>query len=95
MLFTLSKLLGMRLIFGPTALKGLDTMPAKEAKAIVDGLEAISSNPLAPHANVKRLHGEKNWFRLRRGDWRATYRIDIAANEMVVDRVAHRREVYR
>jgi mRNA-degrading endonuclease RelE of RelBE toxin-antitoxin system len=37
--------------------------------------------------------GRPGVWRVRRGDWRAVYRVE--RGDVVVDRVAHRREVYR
>jgi mRNA-degrading endonuclease RelE of RelBE toxin-antitoxin system len=39
------------------------------------------------------LVGLPGLFRVRQGDWRAVYAVEDG--DVVVDRVAHRREVYR
>lgn len=47
------------------------------------------------HGNIKRLSGElADLFRYRVGDWRVLYRVEDAANRVVVLVVAHRRDVY-
>lgn len=84
----------MKLIFAPVAVKGLRGMPAKDAAAMVAILKEIAVDPFAPCAKAKRLTGHPG-FRVRHGDWRAVYRLDPEAGEMVVNRVGHRREVYR
>ncbi len=43
---------------------------------------------------AKRLTDQPG-FRARQGDWRAIYRLDNAAGEMIVDRIAKRDEVYK
>ncbi|MEO5336857.1 MAG: type II toxin-antitoxin system RelE/ParE family toxin [Magnetospirillum sp. WYHS-4] len=57
-------------------------------------LKEIAADPFAPCAKAKKLTGHPG-FRARHGDWRAVYRLDLETEEMVVDRVGHRREVYR
>ncbi|MFL5104336.1 MAG: type II toxin-antitoxin system RelE family toxin [Xanthobacteraceae bacterium] len=34
-------------------------------------------------------------FRARQGDWRAVYKVDTEYDAVIVERVEHRREVYR
>ena len=47
------------------------------------------------HNNVKRLSGQlAGLSRYRVGDWRVLFRVDEAANRVVVLDVASRREVY-
>jgi mRNA interferase RelE/StbE len=47
------------------------------------------------HNNIKRLGGEMaGRFRFRVGDWRVVYRVNGAAERVVVLLIAHRREVY-
>jgi hypothetical protein len=53
------------------------------------------SRPFSRHRNVERIKGERDAFRLREGDWRATYRIDREAGEMRVLVVEPRGTVYR
>ena len=41
------------------------------------------------------IHGTRDGYRVRVGDYRALYLVDEEAQEVTVYRVAHRREVYR
>jgi mRNA interferase RelE/StbE len=56
-------------------------------------LEAIAGSPNAQPPNVTALLGSQGVFRVRQGDWRAVFSIEDG--DVIVDRVAHRREVYR
>jgi mRNA-degrading endonuclease RelE of RelBE toxin-antitoxin system len=69
--------------------KALAAMPAADADAIVTKLDAYAK---AGRGDVKKLKGCK-FFRLRHGDWRAVF--FVTGEEIVVDAIAHRREVYR
>ena len=47
------------------------------------------------HNNIKRLAGEfAGKLRYRVGDWRVIYRIDDAAERVLVLSIAHRSEIY-
>lgn len=85
----------MKLILEKAARKGLDRMSAKAADALLKRLEAIALAPDAKHANVKRLAGVRDAFRLRQGDWRAVYFLDRRSNELHVLHIDVRGSVYR
>jgi|GEM_PF-1457159 len=85
----------VRLVFEKAAVKALARMPAKRAAAVVAALERIAHEPFARHANVKRLAGTKDGFRLRHGDWRALYYLARAADQMVVVNIKTRGDAYK
>jgi mRNA-degrading endonuclease RelE of RelBE toxin-antitoxin system len=67
----------------------------EDARGADQRLEAIAEQPFAKHANVERIKGEQDAFRLRQGDWRAKYRVDRVAGEMRVLVIEPRGRVYR
>jgi mRNA interferase RelE/StbE len=83
----------MRLILLPDAAKALRRMPRRDADALLARLRAVAADPFGEHPFAKAFGGGKG--RVRQGDWRAVYRLDTGRDEMVVSRVAHRREAYR
>lgn len=85
----------MKLEFSRQAAKALRSMQPKAAAAILEALERIAAGPFAEHANVERLRGEKDAFRLRHGDWRVPYRLDRETETMKVAAVKTRGRVYR
>jgi mRNA interferase RelE/StbE len=85
----------MELAIDKSALKVLQRMQPKAAAALLFRLQAIAADPLAKHANVETLQGIKNGFRLRQGDWRAIFELDIRANVMRVTKIGPRGQVYR
>jgi mRNA-degrading endonuclease RelE of RelBE toxin-antitoxin system len=85
----------LRLIFSEEAARKLGQMQTKYATGIVSRLEAIAFNPFASHPNVERLKGHKDWWRLRKGDWRILYFVDRQAQELKVEAVEHRSNAYR
>ncbi len=85
----------MKLVIGTQAVKALRKMQRKTSETILTRLAAIAEAPFARHANVERLMGTKDGFRVRAGGWRATYRVDRGKDEMQVVRIKPRGEVYK
>ncbi len=83
------------LIFHRRAEKVLRRIQPNTRATITDALERIAAAPFTQHPNVKPLVGVKDGFRLRHGDWRVLYRIDRAANRIVVETVGTRGDVYK
>ena len=92
---TNGKQLSMKLVIGTQAVKALRKMQRKTCETILTRLAAIAEAPFARHANVERLIGTKDGFRVRVGGWRATYRLDRGKDEMQVVRIKPRGEVYK
>jgi mRNA interferase RelE/StbE len=85
----------MELAFEADTRRTLDRMQRKIAVALIARLQAIAADPFARHANVERMVGIKDGFRLRQGDWRATYWVDRETRTVRVMRIAPRGEVYK
>lgn len=85
----------MRLTITNAAARDLKKLPSGIAAGIVERMEAIAADPFASSANVERLRGRDNAWRLRKGDWRALCFVDRQAGKIVLERVKHRREAYR
>ena len=83
----------MALLIPPAVFKQLAAMPKADARRLLDRLEKIANAPEKPHPNVVPLVGEPGVFRVRQGNWRAVFSIE--EGDVIVDRVAHRREVNR
>ncbi len=84
----------MKLIFSPAAAKALTKAPRKEGAGLLAKLQQVAADPMGQHPWAKRLTDQPG-FRVRQGDWRAVYRLDHEAGEMIVDKIAKRDEVYR
>lgn len=84
----------MKLIYATSALRALRKVPGKDAAALMATLAEIAAAPFAPHPRAKKLTDHPG-FRARQGDWRAVYRVDRQTEEMIVETVGHRSEVYK
>jgi mRNA interferase RelE/StbE len=93
--FRYRRIYAVKLVVEKAAAKALMGMPPKTAAAISSALKAIAADPSGKHPNVKPLKGYKGGYRLRHGDWRAVYRIDRAADTMLVEWIGPRGDAYR
>ncbi len=84
----------MRLTYTPAALKALRKAPAKVVSDLRAKLQAVAVDPHGQYPWAKRLTDQPG-CRVRQGDWRAVYRLDSEADEMIVDTIAKRDEVYK
>ena len=60
---------------------------------IIEAIRGLAGNPRPP--GCRKLVGTTNDWRLRVGDYRIVYEIADAIRVVRVNRVRHRREVYR
>ena len=77
-----------------------DRALAKLSPALVRRIEAgvrtLAVDPYRPRpgADIKMLHGERNYYRLRLGDYRVFYHVFPDQAVVVVDDVRHRSHAY-
>lgn len=80
--------------YSKSARKALKTMPRNTARLIMEKIEALANDPLAPNNNVKKLTNHPG-FRLRVGDWRVVYTVYEQALLIAVVRIAPRGDAYQ
>jgi mRNA-degrading endonuclease RelE of RelBE toxin-antitoxin system len=85
----------VKLTVSPGAVKDLAGLPARERRLLFGRVEAFAAEPFATHSAARPLRGHEDRVRIRHGDWRAVCRIDRAADTVTLERIEHRREVYR
>jgi len=73
--------------------KDLKQLSAKLHDRILTAVQALSQNPRP--AGCRKLTGADNDWRIRVGAYRVIYQIADAIRVVRVNRVRHRREVYR
>ncbi len=71
----------------------LTRMPAKTAQIIRGKIAAVAADPLAQHNNVTPLRGIEG-FRLRVGDWRVLYQLDVPAQVLRITNILPRGGAY-
>jgi mRNA interferase RelE/StbE len=85
----------LRLIVSAVAARDLASLPGRDRRALFGRVEAFAADPFATHPAVRPMRGREDLIRVRHGDWRAVCRIDRATATVTLERVAHRREIYR
>lgn len=77
----------------PAALWQLADLPKLDQKRIREKIDRLAENPRPP--GVKRLQGQRDYWRIRVGDYRIVYLIEDERLQILVIRIGHRREIYR
>lgn len=73
--------------------KDLSRLSSEIHARVIEAIRGLASNPRP--AGCRKLTGSENDWRIRVGDYRVVYEISDAIRIVRVNRVRHRREVYR
>lgn len=73
--------------------KDLRGLPRQEVIRILEAVNRLADEPL-PHGSQK-LSGAERTYRIRVGAYRVTYEFFSAQSILEIQRVRHRRDVYR
>jgi mRNA interferase RelE/StbE len=82
-----------RVLLERTAEKDLSRLSAQIHDRVIAAIQALAQNPRP--SGCRKLAGSKNDWRIRVGDYRVVYEIADEIRIVRVNRVRHRREVYR
>jgi mRNA interferase RelE/StbE len=77
------------------AVRQLRDIPQSAALTILRALTPLGDDPRRADADIKKLEGHDNRYRLRVGDYRVIYEIIDGQLIILVVGVGHRREIYR
>lgn len=81
------------IVFHPSVHKDLRRLPATVVGRVLKQIESLATEPL-PGQAVK-LSGAERLYRIRVGDYRVIYEVDVEARWVTIHYVRHRRDVYR
>jgi mRNA interferase RelE/StbE len=73
--------------------KDLRRIPREAVSRIIAEVEKLADDPL-PHGSEK-LSGSERTYRIRAGDYRVVYELLREAKIVEIQRVRHRKDVYR
>ena len=73
--------------------KDLRSLPRQEVVRVIEAVGQLATEPL-PHGSQK-LSGSERTYRLRVGDYRVVYEVLTESRVVEVQRVRHRKDVYR
>lgn len=82
-----------RVLLERGAEKDLSRLSAETHDRVIAAIRALATNPRPP--GCRKLAGSKKDWRIRVGHYRVVYEINDRDREVRVNRVRHRREVYR
>jgi mRNA interferase RelE/StbE len=82
-----------KVILKPSVHKDLRALPKSTAGRVFKVIEELENNPL-PRQTIK-LTGVEHLYRIRVGDYRIIYEINLDLHEISVLYVRHRRDIYR
>ena len=82
----------MKLFLTTKADKQLRNLPTKMYDLLIARIESLGTDPFPSQS--KKFTGREG-FRLRVGDYRILYIVDVKKKELTILSVAHRKEAYR
>lgn len=78
--------------FKPSAKKELEKLSEALIARMIDRIGQLAEEPRP--RGCRKLHGFKDLWRIRVGDYRVVYIVDSERNLVSITRIAHRRDVY-
>jgi mRNA interferase RelE/StbE len=82
-----------KLEISATAERQLRKLPARDARRVVEAIEALATDPRP--SGCRKLGGYEDVFRVRVGTYRVLYSVDDKRIIVIVLKIGHRRDVYR
>ena len=82
-----------RVLLERAAEKELSRLSSEIHGRVIAAIQALAANPRPP--GCRKLAGSKHDWRIRVGDYRMVYEITDEIRVVRINRVRHRREVYR
>lgn len=79
--------------FQPSVEKDLRKLSSENCDRLLARIEELANEPL-PVQSLK-LKGTEGLYRIRVGDYRIVYEVDLLTKSILIHYVRHRREVYR
>jgi len=73
--------------------KDLRRLPPAVVNRVIEAVESLAENPF-PHG-VDKLSGSEHAYRIRLGDYRVVYEVVTESSLVEIQRVRHRKDVYR
>ena len=81
--------------FTKSARKEFQRLPDRIQGRVVEALSFLAEHPYTELLQIKKLRGVDELYRIRIGDYRLVYIIEIDELIVIVIKIGHRREIYR
>ncbi len=82
-----------KISFKKSVEKDLRQIDGKEVTKILSAINDLAEDPFPPAS--RKLVGSSHIYRLRVGDYRVLYFVTVNTKEIEIQRIRHRKEVYR
>ena len=79
--------------FRRSAEKDLHRLDATVQRRVIKAVEGLADTPRP--SGCKKLQGSEDTYRIRVGDYRVIYSVDDSILIVAIERIRHRRDVYR
>ena len=73
--------------------KDIRSLPQQDVARVIEAVKELADNPL-PHGS-RKLSGAERMYRIRVGDYRVIYEVLNQSRIVEVQRIRHRKDVYR
>ena len=83
-----------RIVFSRSAEKDLDKIPSAVVKKIGKSIDTLATEP-RPQGCKKLQASTENFWRIRVGDYRIIYQIEVEIKIIDIRRIRHRKDVYK
>ena len=75
-------------------IKSLSKIPEKDKNKIYFAIDNLKKDPIMG-LNIRSLKGDLGGYRLRVGDYRIIYNLDFNIIQIIILKIAHRKEIYK
>ncbi len=83
-----------KLLYHPQTVKQLKKIHPNDRERVINKIEMLSQNPKSPSLNIRKLVNTKNSFRLRTGDIRVIFELDVSNKTIYVWDINYRGSIY-
>ena len=80
-------------VFKKSALKELQSIPAKVQQKVLDAVQLLALNPYTELLQIKKMKGSDSLYRFRISDYRVVYSIENQLIKVIIIKVGHRKDV--
>ncbi|MBS7269231.1 MAG: type II toxin-antitoxin system RelE/ParE family toxin [Candidatus Freyarchaeota archaeon] len=82
-----------RLFWKRSAEHDLRSIDRQQIPRIIEAVENLADNPFPPQH--RKLRGAEQFYRIRVGEYRVVYQVDVEAGAVIIYYVRHRKKAYR
>ena len=86
--------MGYKILYSPSAEKYLTRLTQSKASSVLKRIQFVATNPFKPDNNIVKLSGTVSSYRLRIGDIRVIYGLDVENKIIYVVKISPRGSVY-